>query len=216
MSKILKINGNKLEKKLIQKASVTIEKGGIVICPAKSFYGISADVFNKEAIDKIFKMKNRDFNKPILILIKDKSLVKEFAKDISPLAEKIMDRFWPGNLTIVLKAKKHIPENITQKSGKIGIRVPANKITSAILKNTTKKAITGTSANISGNIGCCDINKLDKKILKESNLILDAGVLSGNSYSTVIDCSSKEPILLRKGSIKKEEIYKASFTKRDL
>ena len=190
--------------KIIKKAASIIENGGIAIVPAKFFYGLSADVFNANAVNKIFKIKKRAFNKPLLILIENKSLVSKFAKNINKTAKKLMANFWPGNITLVFDAKKNIPKNITGGSHKIGIRVPKHIVCNLLLKHFKGKAITSTSVNLSGFEPASSIEKIDKKILDSVDIILDVGKLPKGKLSTVVDVTKN--IVLREGIIKKEEI----------
>ena len=206
MSNIKKISGFK-DIKVIKETARVLEKGGLAIIPAKSFYGISADVFNKEAVNKIFKIKKRSYNLPILVLVENSSLVSNFAKEINKTAEKIMKQFWPGNVTLVFNAKKSVPENITGGTKKVGIRIPENSISRAVLKHFGGKAITSTSVNVSGSKPASSIEEIENGILNKIDIVLDAGKLPEGDLSTVIDVSSENRFeILREGTIKKETL----------
>ena len=197
---IIKINPENPEKKLILKACKIIKKNGVIIFPTKCLYGIGVDAFNPKAIKKVFKIKKRDSKNPILVLINKKQDLKMLVREIPFQAKILMDKFWPGDITIIFKAKHDIPEQLTARTGKIGVRMPQHPVAYALVKNAGTP-ITGTSANISGTKGCSDIKKLDPKLIPSIDMILDAGKLKGGKGSTVIDVTVSPVKILRQGSI---------------
>lgn len=205
-SNIKNIDPSHPEEKLITITGDTIKKGGVVVFPTWCLYGLAVDPFNENAVNRIFKIKKRAPDKPILLLIKNKASLTDIVQDIPEIAKKIMDRFWPGKITLIFKARKHIPPNLTAGTGKIGVRIPITPIACAIL-NTLKTPITGTSANISGQDGCSDIMKLSNDIKSKSDIILDAGKLKGGIGSTIIDVTTPYPEILREGAISAKKIF---------
>ena len=201
------------EEHIIAQAADMLREGGIVVFPTTCLYGMAADAFNPEAVNAVFRIKNRLPDNPLLILIQDKTVLKDVAETVPPDAIKLMDRFWPGKITIILKASSDIPDNLTGGTGKIGVRIPGHPVATALV-NSFKHPITGTSANISTRPGCADIASLSPEIKNRAGLILDAGPLKGGSGSTVIDVSEKPYRLIREGAISKIEL--ANFLKTDL
>ncbi len=128
------------------------------------------------------------------------------ASHIPNFAKAIMDHFWPGEITIVFKAKDSIPENLTAGTGKIGVRVPEHPVTRALLE-AIDVPITGTSANRSSGMGCSSVSTMNPNIIQKVDLVLDSGMLKGGTGSTVVDVTSKRPVILRRGEISAEEIF---------
>ena len=203
--KIVKIDAQHPESDLITRAGKIIRKSGVVIFPAKCLYGVAADASDDTAIEKVFQLKQRPLNNPILVLISKRSQLLDLVKTIPDSAQKLMDAFWPGNITIVLNAKDHVSSLLTAHTGKIGIRMPSHPVAKA-LTDSVGTPITGTSANISGQESCYDIKKLDPSIVGCSDHILDAGTLKGGAGSTIVDVTAAEIKVLRQGEISKKQI----------
>ncbi|HUV51318.1 MAG TPA: L-threonylcarbamoyladenylate synthase [Anaerolineae bacterium] len=204
--KIRRIDPVNPEHALIVEAACAMEKGGVVIFPTSFIYGLGADAFNVDAIDRVFKIKNRPHNKPLSVLVKNQEALYSLVQHIPSYASIIMDRFWPGKITIVFKAKEGLPENLTAGTGTIGVRIPVHTAACALV-NALDNPITGTSANFSGHAGCSRISDLDPLISDEIDLILDAGSLEGGIGSTVIDATGNQPTILRHGAIAAKDIF---------
>ena len=193
---------------LILKAADSIKKGGIVLFPTRCLYGLGADAFNPEAVDRIFRIKQRPYNKPISLLIKNTTDLHILVKHIPSTAKCIMDNFWPGQITIIFEAKSTISHNLTAGTGKIGIRLPEHPVAFSLVKEVNSP-ITGTSANISGQAGCSAISDLDVQIADKIDIMLDAGPLKGGAGSTVIDVTTSFPTILREGYVSAKNIIAA-------
>ncbi|MBW1846504.1 MAG: threonylcarbamoyl-AMP synthase [Deltaproteobacteria bacterium] len=203
--RILKIDPEKPQKDFIDEAARTIKNGGVIAFPTRSLYGLGADALNPDAVQKIFEIKKRPLDKPILVLIKDKDSISDIAKNIPPLAIRLMDTFWPGNVTIVLKANPDLPSALTAGTGKIGVRLPQHPVASALVK-AFERPLTGTSANISGVQGCSRVSDLDFEVKTKLDLILDAGTLKKGQGSTVVDVTTNPSKVLREGEILEKDI----------
>ncbi|MCD6224125.1 MAG: threonylcarbamoyl-AMP synthase [Deltaproteobacteria bacterium] len=203
--KIKKINPDDPDPKLISEAVNIIRKGGIIAFPTKGLYGIGADAFNFKAVKRIFDIKRRPLNKPVLVLINDLKDLDRLATHVPKTAKLIIDAFWPGNITIVFKAKEALPDNLTAGSGKVGVRLPVHKVSRALV-GRINGPITGTSANISGKMGCSNVEDMDISIIDKLDLILDAGHLKGGPGSSVIDVTLDPPEILREGEISEKKI----------
>ena len=191
---------------LIVEAARVIEKGGVVMFPTSFIYGLGADAFNVDTIDRIFRIKKRPHNKPLSVLVKNREVLYRLVQYIPPYASIIMDSFWPGKITIVFKAKDGLPENLTAGTDTIGVRIPEHTVACALV-NALDSPLTGTSANFSGHTGCSQIPDLDPMIADELDLILDAGPLEGGIGSTVIDVTGDTPKILRQGAIPAKDIF---------
>ena len=203
---IIKIDPDHPSHADIHEAADVIKSGGVVVIPTFCLYGLAVDAFNLKALEKIFQIKNRPQTNPLLIFIKDTACLENLVKEISPAAQKLMDRFWPGKVTLIFNAKDHLPTALTAGTGKIGIRIPDHPVTSAIV-HALNHPITGTSANISGEQGCHSISTLPSAIIQNTNLVLDSGDLTVGPGSTVIDITSNPVKIIRKGIIPALDIY---------
>ena len=207
--KILKINLNNPDEEIIKIAAEELRRGGVIICPTDTVYGLSCNALDKSAIEKVFKIKGRNFNKPISIIVKNTGAIKEVA-DISKEVEKKIKNILPGPITIVLFKKEILPDILTAGSKKIGIRIPDCKITKLLMENLDFP-ITTTSANISDEPYSGDIGNMLSRFKQEGaepDLALDAGILPESQPSTVVDLTEPEPLILREGAVKKEELLK--------
>ena len=165
----------------VEKAAEIIKKGGVVVYPTDTVYGLGANALDEKAVKKVFEMKNRDFKKPISVIVKDLEMAKKVA-NFSKDTEKILKKILPGPVTVILYKKKILPEILTGGSNKVGLRIPDCKFTKALMEKLDFP-ITTTSANISGK------------------------PIKGKS-STVIDLTGSKPKILRAGPVTKKELLK--------
>ena len=192
---------------LVQDAAARIRDGGLVAFPTRGLYGIGADIYQPKAVSRVFQVKRRSPDKPISVLIQSKSRLTDLAAEVPPEATRLMDRFWPGRITIVFAAQASVPVAITGNTGKIGIRMPEHPVAVALL-NELKNPITGTSANLSGQPGCAQIADVAVEIMTEMAMILDAGQLLGGAGSTVVDVTTSPPTVVREGLVSCADIEK--------
>ena len=204
-TKIHKINPENPDTEGIEAAAAVIRKGGVIAFPTRSLYGLGADAFNSDAVNRIFKIKQRPAKKPILILIDDANRLKSLVTHISEAAKAISERFWPGRVTLVFNASAKVPETLTAGTGKIGIRLAGHPVAAALAR-AIQGPITGTSANVSGFPGCHQIEELQPTVTEQLDLILDAGPLRGGHGSTVVDVTGDLPRVLREGAVSKKDI----------
>ncbi len=193
---------------LIAEAVEVIKGGGIVSFPTTCLYGLGGDALKTGVVDRIFGLKKRSSDKPILVLVKDPGDLPGITQDISIAAAAIMERFWPGNVTIVFKAAESLPGNLTAGTCKIGVRVPVHPVTCALVKELGTP-LTGTSANLSGRPGCAIVSEIDSAILDQVDLVLDAGRLKGGAGSTVVDVTGPVPGIMREGEVSAHDIMAA-------
>jgi L-threonylcarbamoyladenylate synthase len=190
---------------IIHKAAALIRKGGVVAFPTRCLYGLGADAFNREAVDRIFKIKQRPPAKPILLLIDDPARLAPLVSRITASAEDIIKRFWPGRVTLIFEASERVPDDLMAGTAKIGIRL-AGHPAAAQLAAAVQGPITGTSANLSGQPGCHRVEDLPTAVIDKLDLILDAGPLKGGRGSTVVDVSGNALKILREGVVSKQDI----------
>ena len=204
-NKIVTVDSKNPEADIIKRAGKIIKNNGVVIFPAQYLYGVAVNALNQKAVKKVFDLKQRPLNNPILILIHDQSQLSDLVQSIPASAKKLMEAFWPGNLTIVFEAKKNIPRLLTANTGKIGVRIPAHPVARALVKYINVP-ITGTSANLSGQQGCSKPSELNQFIIGQADLILNAGRLKGGAGSSIVDVTSSKISILRAGAISAAKI----------
>ena len=197
---VVKINQINLEE-ILQ----SLKKGKVIVCPTDTVYGLVCDATNKKAVEKTFRIKNRDKKKPLPVFVKDIEMAKTLA-EINERQEKILKKHWPGKFTFILRIKKHWearPPNASRlvlgKDGTIGLRVPDYKLLNSILEKF-KKPLAQTSANISGKPALIKIEDIIKQFENQKDhpdLFLDAGNFKKSKPSKVINIINKKPIVLR-------------------
>ena len=203
--KVYKINRKHPEPELIQPLCTVIKGGGIIAFPTRCLYGLGADAFNADAVDRVFKIKQRPTQKPILILIEQRIQLERLVSHPSSAAFCIMDHFWPGRVTLVFKAGDAVPRHLTAGTGKIGIRLTGHPVAAALIRSLGRP-ITGTSANLSGESGCRRLGDLKPQLTRQLDAALDAGLLKGGTGSTVVDVTGDIPRILREGEISATEL----------
>jgi len=200
MPQILKVKpfDPKSWENMIEETLRVLQDGGIIAFPTDTFYGLGADPYNKTAVDKIYSIKDRGPEKPLLLLIDSFPKLDGLVEDISESATKLIESFWPGPLTMLFKPKRTIPKFIT--TGLIGIRQPGNSITRKILA-ALNLPLTAPSANISGEAPATSAEQVRDYFSGKVDLILDAGICKGGKPSTLIDTTQTPIQLIRKGAI---------------
>ena len=205
---VLYVNPESPDDDSIGKAAALIKKGSLVIFPTSSFYGLGTSALNAEAVDKVFRVKKRERQNPVLILIASLAELDPLVRSIPMPSTKLIEAFWPGGLTLVFQAADIVPSNLTGHTGKIGIRLANHPVASSLVR-AVGNPITGTSANISGQEGCSVAARVDENIRDQVDLVLDAGRLTGGEASTVVDVTESPPKIIREGTIEAEKIEKA-------
>ena len=175
----------------------------------RHIYGLGANPYNTKAVDKIYAIKGRHPNKPLLLLIDSIKKLDALTEEISEASTKLIESFWPGPLTMLFKPKSTIPKNIT--TGLIGIRQPGNPITQKILAELNFP-LTAPSANISGEAPTTSAEQVRSSLGSKVDLILDAGICIGGEPSTLVDTTQAPVRLIRAGAINFKKIQ-ASLNK---
>lgn len=189
----------------IAAAAEIIRSGGLVCFPTRCLYGLGADALDERSVERVFDVKQRPADMPILVLVSRPGQLAALVEEVPAAARALMDRFWPGRLTLVFRASKRLPARLTAGTGKIGVRLAGHPVARA-LAEAAGGPITGTSANLSGRGGCRRIDELDPLIARAVDLILDAGELEGGAGSTVMDVSGEVPAMIREGAVSRQEI----------
>jgi L-threonylcarbamoyladenylate synthase len=189
----------------IHKAAQCLLSGRLVAYPTESFYGLAVDAKNEDAIKRLFVAKKRRTNRPVLILIQSIHSLEKYVTHIPRVARRLIKAFWPGGLTLLFEAGPKISPLLTAGTGKIGIRLSSHPVATALAREI-QGAITGTSANISGEPSCRTADEILSTFGKGVDLILDGGPTAGEIGSTVLDVTADPPRILRQGMIQREQL----------
>jgi L-threonylcarbamoyladenylate synthase len=183
-----------------------IRAGGIVAYPTDTFYGLGVNPCDAGAVRRLFEVKGRSEGQPILLLIPDDSAVSAWAAEVSASAHRLMQRFWPGPLTLVFTARPDVLPQLTGGTGRIGLRVPGDERTRSLLR-FLGCCLTGTSANRSGGRNPRTAAEVSRDIGDRVDLILDGGPSEAAAPSTVVDTSTEPPQLIRRGAVDVADLF---------
>lgn len=181
-----------------------IRKGGLVVFPTETVYGIAADVSNKKAMERLIKIKNRSDAKPFSILLAHKNLIANYSNQPDSAIYKLIDKYWPGPLTIVVKTRDNL--------GTVGIRMPDNIVAQKLI-DEAQCTIAAPSANLEGNIPPTTVEEALRDLSGLVEVAIDGGKTKIGTGSTVVDLANGDIKVLREGIITKEEIEKVAKKK---
>lgn len=206
-TKILKLDEKRPDENIISNASKLIRSGEIVAFPTETVYGLGGNALDPSSVTRIFEIKGRPPDNPLIVHIADMSMLEALVTQIPPMAHRIIEEFWPGPITLVLKKSKIVPEITTGGLNTVAVRMPRNKIARALIKNSGIP-IAAPSANISGRPSPTTAIHVRDDLDGKIKLILDGGSTKIGIESTVIDMTRRIPVILRPGGISKESIEK--------
>lgn len=198
----------KLSSKLrqqIDKAADIVKGGGVVAFPTDTVYGLGANPVIKEAVDRIYKIKQRPCRMPLPVLLADESQVDEIAASVTEIAVLFMRHFWPGGLTIVLSQATSFPGSGIAGENTVAVRIPNHEVTLALIKKAGVPII-GTSANLSGKPSALTAKEVADQLGSAVDFIVDGGRCPGGVESTVVDLTGRVPVILRKGAVPESKI----------
>jgi L-threonylcarbamoyladenylate synthase len=177
---------------------------GLIAFPTESYYGLGALVASAAAVDRLFAVKRRPVDQPVPVVVADRRQVAMVIDTIPPLAERLMARFWPGPLTIVMRARATVPGQLTGGTGRLGVRQPGLPLPALVA--AAAGPITATSANRSGAPPATTADMVRASVGDGIDLILDGGTTPGGLSSTVLDVTVDPPRLIRAGRITEEQL----------
>jgi L-threonylcarbamoyladenylate synthase len=187
----------------IKKAVNVIRNGGIVVYPTDTVYGLGADALNPTAVQRVFTVKNRPMHLPLPVVVRDLTMAKRLAV-VDDQAQRLIDAFWPGALTIILEKKPFVPLILTGGGSSVGLRVPNHSVPLMMLE-LCGVPLVATSANKHGGASPVVAEEAQRQLGNEVDLILDGGPASGQP-STIIDLTKRPPLLVRRGPITRDVI----------
>ena len=184
----------------LRRAAQVIRCGGIIAAPTDTLYGLLADARDEGALRRLFRLKGRPENKPILLLIDSVKRLDGIVRETPQVFSVLAREFWPGPLTLVLPADPVVSERVTAGTGTVAVRLPRSPLVRALAKYANC-ALTGTSANRSGRRGARSSEEVSGQLGRGVQLILDSGRVARPLPSTIVDLVSGEPRILREGRI---------------
>ncbi|MEO0082084.1 MAG: L-threonylcarbamoyladenylate synthase [candidate division WOR-3 bacterium] len=194
--------------RLTSQAAAIVARGGIVIFPTETVYGIGADLRRPDAIERVCQLKQRPAGQPFLIHCSTEIQLVELVQEIPAPARRLMATFWPGPLALVFKAKSGLPNAVTGPNNTVGIRMVAHPVFCA-LATRLGSPLAGTSANLHGRSATSDFTKLSPQLVEAVDVALNAGVCGTDLASTVLDMTHEPPVLLRRGAVPVQAIETA-------
>jgi tRNA threonylcarbamoyl adenosine modification protein (Sua5/YciO/YrdC/YwlC family) len=203
---IVKINGQAPEASLVTYAAEKIRAGEVLGIPTDTFYGLAVDPFNLHAVDRVYEIKTRSRHKPLSLLIESVDQAADMAGPVPEIFYLLARRFWPGPLTIIVKADPKLPLKVTANTGNVALRVPAAEVPMAIIRSAGLP-ITATSANLHGEVECTTAMQVRDQLGDCLSIIVDGGQAPGVMPSTIVDLTGDGSWrLLRHGAIPEEQI----------
>lgn len=196
---------NLYEDEHILEAVQMLKEGKIVAFPTETVYGLGADATNNQAVEKIFQAKGRPSDNPLIAHIGSPNLINNYVTEVPEHAKKLIDAFWPGPLTVILKSNGRIANNVTAGLKTVGLRMPDEPHALAILRNVNRP-IAAPSANRSGKPSPTTAEHVLQDLNGKIDGLVDGGKTGIGVESTVIDCTTEPPMILRPGGVTKEQI----------
>ncbi|WP_252231432.1 L-threonylcarbamoyladenylate synthase [Clostridium sp. ZBS15] len=196
---IIKINNIIDDEEKMKEAAQIIKNGGIVAFPTETVYGLGSDALNEDAVKKIFIAKGRPQDNPLIVHVASKN-IENLVEDIPEIAQKLIDKYWPGPLTLILKKKSIIPNMTSANLDTIGIRMPNNEIALKLIE-MSNTVIAAPSANISGRPSPTDVERCIEDLSGRVDCIVGGNKSDIGLESTILDCTVNPPLVLRPGGI---------------
>ncbi len=204
---VIKIDPERIDKKKINYIVDYLKRGKVVVLPTDTSYGMAVNALDSKAINKIYRIKDRDKKKPLSIIVKNIAQAKKYSV-IDKRTKKLFNKFLPGRLTIIAQKKEKLPTILLAGGNSVGLRMPKSKIIEKVMEKIDFP-ISATSANISGEKDSYSAEAIFRQYKKKKNkpdLVVDIGILSKNRSSTIIDLSDKKIKLIRSGPIKYKDV----------
>lgn len=198
-TKVYKLDENNIDLDKLNKAAEEIKNGGTVVLPTETVYGLGADALNTSAVKKIFEAKGRPQDNPLIVHVNDKN-ISRFAKNITKKTQDIIDKFWPGPLTLLVEKKDIIPDETTAGLKTVGIRMPDNEIALKLIE-LAGTPIAAPSANLSGKPSPTELKRCVEDLEGRVGVILGGTESEIGLESTIVDCTEETLCILRPGGI---------------
>jgi L-threonylcarbamoyladenylate synthase len=196
---------------LFPRALAALKRGEVIVFPTETFYGLGADATNAAAVEQVVSLKGRSLESPIAVIVAGSEMLEQIATEVSPLALKLIERFWPGPLTLILPAKKDLPAPLINRDGGIGVRVSGHPLATRLARELGRP-ITATSANPTGKGPARSVAEALGYFSGRVEIFLDGGRLRGKIGSTVAEIVHGRLKIVREGAIPSEELQRILAT----
>ena len=193
----------------IAEAVEALQRGGVVVFPTETFYGIAVDPRSASAVSALFALKQRRPDQPLPLVAADAKQVADHVGTMTPLAQRLAARGWPGPLTLIIPASDQLCEDVHLSTRKIAVRVPADAV-ARVLAKSAGHAITSTSANLSGEPPAATADDVIRSLGQRIDVLIDAGPTPGGLPSTIVDATGDRPVLVRSGVVPWERVLEFS------
>ena len=205
-AEIIKINSTEPEPSLVAYAAEKIRRGEVLGMPTDTFYGLAADPYNLHAVDRVYEIKSRSRHKPLSLLIESVDQAADLAWPVPEIFYLLARRFWPGPLTVIVKADPRLPLKVTANTGNVALRVPNAEVPLAIIRSAGLP-ITATSANLHGEMECTNAMEVRDQLGDCLSIIVDGGQAPGMMPTTIVDLTVDGTWrVLRHGAIPEEQL----------
>ncbi|MFA5844902.1 MAG: L-threonylcarbamoyladenylate synthase [Coriobacteriia bacterium] len=209
MSKVIHVDQENPSAEAINLAATVLRKGGIVVFPTETVYGIGASADSCIGPQEIIDIKMRSAHKPLPWLVEDDKALDTYGIEVPDYAHRLAEAFWPGALSIVVKASKRVSKDFTDERGTVALRCPDHEIVRELIL-ASGGPIIATSANTSGNPAASAFEELEPRIIAAADLTLDGGETLHGIASTVVDCTGALPEILREGAVATEDVMRVA------
>jgi len=204
---VVRIESERISDDIIETVADVLLRDGVMAYPTETFYGLGAVCFSGKAVRRIYRLKARDAGKPLSLIVSSLDMIETLAVGRPPIFHRLASEFWPGPLTLVLKALPSFPARLAGPGHTIGVRIPS---VPWLRRLVTKVGlpITATSANISGEGEISDPAEVLRTFNDKVDIMVDGGPTRGGQASTIVDITGRTPLILREGAVSKAQLEK--------
>ncbi len=203
-TRLLRVHPGAPQLSVLREAAGVLSSGGLVAFPTETFYGLGTHALDPAAVRRIFEVKGRPETKPLLVLVDSIEMAESLAEEISDTARDLMAKYWPGPLTLIVRAVASLPKELTAGSGTVGMRIPRHPVAFELVR-AAGFPITAPSANLSDEEPPTTAAEVRRAFDGKVELILDGGATTGGLPSTILDVTVTPPRLIRKGALELPE-----------
>lgn len=204
-SRILMLNMSHIQTWPIEEIAALLREGGIIAYPTETIYGLGVDALNEKAIKRLFEIKSRAVDKPVSVLVRDTQMLRRVVSRVPQVARPIMEKYWPGPVTIIFSASGEIPSTLTGQTGTIGVRISSHPFVRHLF-DVFDSPLTSTSANISGGRSLMEPEDILRTFGSLIDLVIGMSEFMEGKGSTLIDVTGERPRIVREGIVEVEGI----------
>ena len=204
MSPVFDCSSESMRREGLAKAAEALREGRLVVLPTDTLYGIGADAFNREAVERLLAVKGRGRHMPPPVLVGDIRTIDGLAIDVPDYVRRLVEAFWPGPLTVVLKAQPSLTWDLGDTNGTVALRMPDHELALALLREVGPMAV--SSANVTGWPAARTMVEAATQLGSAVFVYLDGGPVGEGLPSTILDCTGEEPVILREGALTPEQL----------